>query len=350
MMRFSRKALALAFAAVFCISAAGCSSTDKSWSMKDGSETLPVGCYIYNLYYAYSEANSQKTDSTKTVFEQNIDDQDGKTWIRSEAYTLTKEILLIDQKMTSMNLTLSDTDTSDINSLNSSTWSSYSTKMEKYGIAQSSFNKSYGEFLYKKQAVFKATYGKGGTKAVSDSELKDYYLKNYTDFSYIVCALYATDSSGNYSASFTDDQIAAAKAPLDTYAAAISAGSMTMEDAATVYANSLGTTSTVLHTDSINAETNTSYPDAFLTELKAMNAGDVKAFEVSDAKAYVLLYKNDAAANADTKIASETDRESLLYEYKSDTFSDELKSEAAAMSDVTVNDAALNSYDPKMFA
>lgn len=349
-MRFSRKVLAAAFAAVFCVSAAGCSNVDKSWSMKNSSETLPIGCYIYNLYYAYSEANSSKTDSTKTVFEQQIDGQDGKAWIRSEAYTLTKEILLVDQKMTSMNLSLTDTETTDISSLNSSTWSSYSSTMEKYGIAQSSFNKAYGEFLYKKQSLFNATYGKTGTKAVSDSELKDYYIKNYTDFSYLVCALYATDSSGNYSASYTDEQIAAAKAPLDTYAAAVSAGTMTMEDAATAYANTLGTTSNVLYSDSINADTNTNYPDAFLTELKSMSAGEVKAFEITDAKAYVLLCKKDTSASADTKLASETDRENLLYEYKSSAFSDELKAEAEAMTDVTANEAALNSYDPSMFA
>lgn len=350
MIKIMKKALALALAAVFCASAAGCSNVDKSWSMKNSSETLPVGCYIYNLYLSYSEANSNKTDSTKTVFEQQIDNEDGATWIRSEAYSLTKQILLVDQKMTDLNLSLTDDETSSVNSFNSSTWSSYSTQMETYGVAQSSFNKAYGEFLFKKQKIFESIYDTNGTNAVSDSELKDYYINNYTDFSYMVCALYQTDSSGNYSASYTDEQKAAAKEPLDNYAAAISAGTMTMQEAGDAYATALGTTSTVLYSDSLNLSSTSNYPDLFISTLESMQTGEVQAFELSDVQAYVLLYKNDTAANADEKISSSTDRSNLLYEYKNEEFEANLKSEAESMTGVTVNEAALNSYDPTMFA
>lgn len=349
-MKFFKKSIALLLAAVFCASAAGCSGGDKSWAVKDDSASLPVGCYVYNLYVAYQQADSEKKDSSKAVLDQKIENKDAKTWMRDTAYTATKTLFLVDRKMKSMKLSLTAAEQKNADSLNASAWSQYSSNMEKYGVAQSSFNKAYGELIYKERKIFSAVYGKGGTKAVSDSDLKDYYVKNYTDFSFLFCPLYKTDSSGNYSSSFTDAQKKEAKAPIDEYAAKMKAGKMTMAQAAAAYKTKLKSSEDQLHTASINAATDTNYPEAMRTALKSMKTGEVKALSLTDAQAYVLLYKGDTAKNADAMIASETERANLLYSYKGATFTDELRKEADSLKDVTVNDAALNSYDPKMFA
>ncbi len=348
-MKFTKRMTALVLSVIFCAGAAGCSSADKSWAMKNSSETIPIGCYIYNLFASYQTADNEKKDSSKKVLDQKIDNQDAKTWIRNNAFDNTKKILLIDKKMKDMKLSLTSEEQKAADTLSSSTWSKYSSNLEKYGIAQSSFNSAYGNFIYKEKKIFDAIYGKGGTKAVSDTDLKNYYVKTYTDCSYIVCNLYKTDSSNNYVSSFTDAEKKSAEKPLNDYASQISSGKMTMSQAADAYKTQIKSSSDQLHSDSIDLSTDTSYPATFRSTLKAMKVGECKAFEITDSQVYVLLYKADASKNADSVLAS-SQRSSLLFSYKEAEFNTSLKKEADTMTGVSVNNTAINSYDPSMFA
>lgn len=348
-MKFIKKLTACALSAVLCAGTVGCSGSDKSWAMKRDSETVPIGCYIYNLYASYQTADSEKKDSSKAVLSQKIDSKDAKTWIRDSAYSSTKQILLINQKMKDMKLSLTADEKKAADTLNSTAWAQYSSKFEKYGIAQSSFNAAYGNHIYNERKIFSAIYGKGGSKAVSDADLKNYYVKNYTDCSFLVCPLYKSDSSGNFVSAYTDAQKKAAEKPLNDYAEQIAAGKMTMTQAAAAYKTALKSSAEQLHTDSINLSTDTNYPQTFRDTLKALKAGECKAFEIKDAQSYILLYKEDAAKTAASILAS-SQRDNLLFSYKGDEFNTTLKKEAEAMAGVTVNDRALNSYDPSMFA
>lgn len=347
-MKFRNRALAALLAAALCIPAAGCSGTDKSWAVKDSASTVPIGAYVYSLYNAYSQADGKKTDSSKDLFSQKIENKDAKTWIREKALTSTKQLLLLDKKMKDMSLTLTDAEKKSASDMNSQTWSQYSSTFEKYGVAQSSFEMAYGDAYEKEQAVFNAVYGKNGAKAVSDAELKSYYTKNYTAFSYMLCPLYKTDASGNYAA-MTDAEKKQAKAVFDGYVSQIKAGTTTLAKAADAYKLAQKSQNDELYAESVNLATDTNYPDAMKTALKAMQAGEIKTLELTDAQAYVILQKEDVDKTADSKIASADNRESLLLAYKSGDFMTELGKEADAMTDVTVNDKAINSYDPKMF-
>lgn len=193
-MKKTKRAVSLILAALLVVSAAGCSG-DKSWAAKDSSTTVTIGSYIYYLYTAYSSAQSKVSDSSKKVLEQKIDGKDASAWIREKAMTSTKEQILVSREMKSRKLSLSDDEKKQAESMTDSTWSSYSKTLEKYGIAKTSFqavvNSEYG-----KDKVFEAIYGKGGTKAVSDEDLKNYFVKNDTSFSFLACPLYTTDSSG----------------------------------------------------------------------------------------------------------------------------------------------------------
>jgi hypothetical protein len=348
-MKFRNRVLAVLLAAALCIPAAGCSGEDKSWAVKDSASSVPVGAYIYYLYSAYEEAENKKTDSSKDLFSQQIENKDAKTWIREKALTYTKQLLLLDKKMKELNVTLTDEQKKSASDMNTQAWSQYSSAFEKYGIAQSSFEAAYGNTYEKEQAIFDAVYGKKGTKAVSDEELKSYYTKNYTAFSYMACPLYKTDSNGSYSA-MTDAEKKEAKKTFDGYVSQIKAGQMTMEKAADAYKLSMNSTTDVLYSESLNLTTDTNYPDAMKTALKSMQAGEVKAIELTDEQVYVILQKNDAGKTADSKISSDNTRESLLVSYKSGDFLMELGKEADAMTGIEVNEKALNSYDPKMFA
>lgn len=349
-MKFLNKAVAAILAAALCIPAAGCSGGDKSWAVKDSSsEPVPIGAYIYNLYSAYGQADKKKADSSKSVLDQKIENKDAKTWIREKALTSTRELLLFNKKMKDMNLTLTAADTKNASDMNSQVWGSYASTLEKYGIAQSSFETAYGMALEKERKIFDATYGKNGKRAVSDTELKEYYTKNYTDFSYMACLLYKKKSDGSVDSVFTDAQKKSAEAVFDGYVSQIKAGKMTVQQAADAYKTAQKSTTDVLQNDSINLATDANYPDAMKTALKSMKTGEVKALELKDAQMYVLLSKGDVVKNADAKISSENSRESLLLSYKFEEFSTAMEKEADAMTGVELNDKALNSYDPKMF-
>ena len=348
-MKLRNRLLPVLLAAALCIPAAGC-SVDKSWAVKDSSTTVPVGVYIYNLYSAYEQADTtKKTDASKSVLDQKIDNKDAKTWIREKALTNTRMTILLDKKLKEMKLTFNATNKKTAADMNSQVWTSYSKNFESYGIAQSSFELAYGTTVEKQRMIFDAIYGKNGTKPVSDADLKAYYTKDYTDFSYMVVPLYTTDSSGNYSAALTDAQKKAAKKVFDEYAEKIKAGTITMTQAGADYKTAKKSSEDLLHTATVNLATDTTFPTELKTAIKAMKVGDVKTVDLSQQQAYVLLYKEDSNKSAETKISTADGRESLLTAFKSQEFTAELEKEADAMTGISVNSKALDSYDPKMF-
>lgn len=347
-MKYLKKIAVLALAAAVCASAAGCSA-DKSWAVQSGSTKVPIGSYVYYLYSAYQTADGKKTDSSKKVLDQKIENKDAKTWIREKALTYTKQLVALDKKMSDMKLTLSDTEKKSAESMANSAWSQYSAQLEKFGIAQSSFQLAYGDAYYKEKKIFDAIYGKNGTKAVPDDELKSYYTKNYTDFSYIACNLYTTDASGNYVKAYSDAQKKDAEKPINDYADQIKAGKMTIQQAADAYKKVLKSSNNQLHAGNVNLTTDTQYPAAMKTALKSMKDGEVKTVELKDEQTYLLIVKNDINKSAATQISNADNRSNLLVSYKSDEFTTELQKETDALTGVTVNDSALNSYDPKMF-
>lgn len=347
-MKFCKKATAAVLAAALCLSAAGCSGTDKSWAVKTDSKSIPIGCYIYNLYSSYQQASMKVSDTSKSVLEQKVENKDAKTWIRGEALSSTRELLLLDKKMSELKLTLSDADKKRVSDANSAAWSKYSANMEKYGIAQTSFEQSYGNAVVKEEKIFNAIYGKGGTKAVADSELKDFYVKNSTDFSFIVCTLYTQDSSGSTTA-FTDKEKKNAEEILENYATQIKTGKLTMTKAAAAYKVLKKLSDEQLHTVKANFTGSSSYPEAMTTALKSMKAGEVKTLELKDQQMFILMQKDDSAKNAEAELKDEASRDSILQSCKTEEFLTDLKKEADAMTGITVNNKALDSYDPKMF-
>ena len=341
--------MAALLAAALCIPVAGCSGADKSWAVKDASESVPVGAYIFNLYSAYAQADQKKTDSSKDVLSQKIENKDATTWIREKALTSTKVLLLLDQKMKQMNLTFTDAEKKSASDMNAQTWSSVSSSMEKFGVAQSSFELAYGTAFEKERKVFDATYGKGGKQAVSDADLKDYYTKNYTDFSFIACPLYKAKADGSFDSAFTDAQKKTSENVINNYLTQIKAGKMTMQKAADNYKTVQKSAADQLHKDSVELASDTNYPAEMKAALNSMKTGEVKAVELKSAQMYVLLSKEDNVKSVDSKIASASDRENLLLACKSSEFLASLEKDANALTGASSNDKVLNSYDPKMF-
>ncbi|HCR43383.1 MAG TPA: hypothetical protein DIV41_02260 [Ruminococcaceae bacterium] len=345
-----KKFSAVLLAAVFIVSGTtACASDKKSWAAKNDSMTVPIGSYICYLYSEYNNASSQVTDSTKSVLSQKIDSKDATSWIREKALNDVKTLFVIDSKMKELNLKLDDTESKTISSAAASQWEQYGTQFEKWGVAQSSFSLSFYESSQKLAQIFYATYGNGGKKAVSDADLKSYYVKNYSDFSYISLPLYKSSSSGKVTA-MTAAEKKKAESEFDGYIEKIKAGTMTMQQAADAYKTSSKSTSDQLQSDMANLSSS-GYPDDMKKMISAMKSGEVKAQEISSGTTsfYVMVMKNDIDKTISDEVKDETKRKSLLYTYKYKEFSESISKEAEALKDVTVNDSALNSYDPSMF-
>lgn len=347
-MKKLKKFSAVMLAVLLMFGTAACSS-DKSWAAKNDSLTVPIGSYICYLYSEYNNASSKVSDSSKPVLSQKIDSKDATSWIREKALTDVKTLFVIDSKMKELGLKLNDSETKTLSSTVSSQWEQYGTQFEKWGIAESSFSFSFYEEPQKLDKIFLATYGKGGKKAVSDSDLKNYYVKNYNDFSYISMPLYTSSTNGKVTA-MTDDAKKKTESEFDGYISKIKAGTMTMQQAADAYKTSSKSTSDELQTDMTNLSTS-SYPDSMKKMIGGMKSGEAKVQEVSSGTTsfYVLVMKNDIEKIIDDDIKDETQRKSLLYTYKSTEFTNEIGKEATALKDVKTNDSALNSYDPSMF-
>nr|WP_319489463.1 peptidylprolyl isomerase [uncultured Caproiciproducens sp.] len=345
MLKLSKKIVAAVLAFAMLAGVTACKS-DNSWAMKNDSLTTPIGVYVYYLYSAYQTAQGTVTDTTKPVLEQKVDGKDAVTYIKDKALTDTKMLFLINDKMKELSITLTADETKAISSETDTQWAQASTTLEKFGVSKASFNLAYSDYYTKYQKVFTALYGKGGKKEVSDADLKTYFEKNYTDFSYFLKPLYNTDTTGN-TVPLTDAETAAAKKELDGYAADVKAGKKTMQQAADAYKTSSKQTTEQLQSATEILNASSGYPADFITLLSSMKAGEVKAAEVSGV--YLVIMKNDVSKKTATQLATESTRSSVLAQMKGTEYSDDMDKAAAAYTNVILNQKALDSYKPSMF-
>lgn len=345
MNRLFKRAVSVILAAIMAAGMTACGG-DGTWAVKTADQSVPIGAYIYFLYSAYSEAQAKVTDTTKSVLDQQIDGKKGDQWVKDRALSYTKSILYADKQLKDMNLSLTSSEESDLQSQVDASWSSYQSTLEGYGISKTSFSKVNAMLSTKFSKLFNAIYGKGGTKEVTDSQLKDFFTTNYTSFSYIMTPLYKSDSSGQ-STAMTDDEKAAAKKKLDDLSVQINAGSMTAEQASAKYKTDNSLTDDPLTPALSNLNKNSEgYPTEMADALKAMKNGEAKTVEASST--YFLLVKGDVNAKV-SELSTDSQRASVLNAMKSEEFLNNLLTEADKMQGITVNTGAVNKYQPTMF-
>ena len=343
-MKTWKKCLAAVLSLAIMASATACSGADKSWAVKNDNLTVPIGAYIYNLYSAYQQASVQVEDSTKPILEQTVEDQDAATWIKENALRQTKSILVIDDKMKELNISLTEDELQQVSDQTDSYWGSISTAMTEYGVSKSSFNLAYADYYTKYAKVFDAIYGKGGTQEVSDADVKDYYVTNYMAFSYVLAPIIDMTTGTNLS----EDELSQLDTEFKDYAAKINDGSMTAQEAADAYKTSSGDDTVQLYTDAANFNGETSsYPEEFGTSLKSMKDGECRIVEVQGLYK-VLLVKDDVTATAENKISDEASRTAILQNMKQEEFK-QMIDEAADGYSAEINQKAIDSYQPDMF-
>lgn len=350
MKSITKKLVAGATACLCLVSAlTGCYSEDKAWSAKRGDDTAPIGVYIYYLSSAYSEALGKVEDASKSVFDQEIDGKDGAQWVKDRAKESIQLMYYVDQKFEDMGLTLDDDDKSQISSITSSAWSYSSSSFNQYGISQQSLEKAYSQFVVKYQKIFEATYGKGGEKEVSDEDLRSFYEDKYTDFEYFTCSYTKTNEDGS-SEAMSDEEKAEAKKQFEEYVTKIQNHDLTMSTAADEYKKSIDSDTDLLQSQTLDLDTEAYYyPDEVVEKLKSMKEGEVSYVDLPDSNRFYVLQKNSISEKCDEVLKDDSQRLNVLSTMKSEEFSKAMEEAAAALDDITFNDAALDSYNPNMF-
>ena len=320
-----------------------CDSTDKTWAMKRGDTTIPIGCYIYNFYVTTLNAPYQEgVDSSKSMLEQEIEGKPAETWIRENAIRSTKLMLAVDDMMNELGLSLSEEDQKQIETNTNSGWTQLSSALEKY-VAKSSYQKAYTELNYKYTMVFEALYGEGGEKEVPEEELLQYVKEHYTDYSYIMAPLY--DSS--YQA-LEDEKKTAVRDLLEDCVKKINDGSMTVEEAAEAYEKEMETSDSL--TSGVTDLETPGNNDKLVEALKKIDAGNAYFVDLSEeSSCYFLVYKRDINKTAGEYLDNEDNRLSVLSELKGDEFADMMEEKVDTMTGVEINDAALNEYTASMY-
>ena len=320
-----------------------CDSTDKTWAMKRGDTTIPIGCYIYNFYVTTLNAPYQEgVDSSKSMLEQEIEGKPAETWIRENAIRSTKLMLAVDDMMNELGLSLSEEDQKQIETNTNSGWTQLSSALEKY-VAKSSYQKAYTELNYKYTMVFEALYGEGGEKEVPQEELLQYVKEHYTDYSYIMAPLY--DSS--YQA-LEDEKKTAVRDLLEDCVKKINDGSMTVEEAAEAYEKEMETSDSL--TSGVTDLETQGNNDKLVEALKKIDTGNAYFVDLSEeSSCYFLVYKRDINKTAGEYLDNEDNRLSVLSELKGDEFADMMEEKVDTMTGVEINDAALNEYTASMY-
>ena len=332
-----KKLLAAALAAVLCLSLTACYSENNSWAARKGDDTLPIGAYIYFLNSAYSEA-ADKVSSDQEVLKADIDGATGKQWTLDRAENYLRSYYYLSEKAEEMGVGLTEEDLESAAASTDSMWTYYKTTLEGMGIAKESFNKAYSVYNTLYEKVFDKIYAEGGDLEVPEDELKAYFTENYYSYDYFYVSLSTTDEDGN-SVDMSDDEKASVKESLDAYAAQINAGRLTVEEAATEYAEVAlgGEENSTYYAPSPILKDNAS--ETIKTALEDAQEGEAV---VADASTGYYLLRRKAIADTFDEIKDDEDQvESILGNMKAKDFQEYVIQQGAQEEGVEINAGAL---------
>ena len=357
--------------ALSAVLATGC-SMGKEWSYKTSDKELAIGVYIYCLDLAYQQAQTKAKelddyDGTNDKWlDLEITDDDGNTavarqWIKDDAQKKCLNFLAVEKGMKDEGASVDEATQQAADEQAKTYWNvgqyanygyimPMSKELEPYGISYDSFRYCTSQYSVNYSALFAKLYGEGGSQEVSDSELEDYFIENYVDYSYIPVQLYeaSTDEAGeSKSVALSDEKIADYTAELEGYVKDINDGK-SYDDvvSACTEKHELSQSPAVDNTEQLESVSAGDQIKDALKDLGNNKAVTVKVGEGDSGMLY-LVYKRNSADSAKDYLESETNRAGVLNTMKKDDFEDYLKKIVEDL-DYEKN-SAVDGYDPKMF-
>ena len=357
--------------ALSAVLATGC-SMGKEWSYKTSDKELAIGVYIYCLDLAYQQAQTKAKelddyDGTNDKWlDLEITDDDGNTavarqWIKDDAQKKCLNFLAVEKGMKDEGASVDEATQQAADEQAKTYWNvgqyanygyimPMSKELEPYGISYDSFRYCTSQYSVNYSALFAKLYGEGGSQEVSDSELEDYFIENYVDYSYIPVQLYeaSTDEAGeSTNVALSDEKIADYTAELEGYVKDINDGK-SYDDVVSAYTekHELSQSPAVDNTEQLESVSAGDQIKDALKDLGNNKAVTVKVGEGDTGMLY-LVYKRNSADSAKDYLESETNRAGVLNTMKKDDFEDYLKKIVEDL-DYEKN-SAVDGYDPKMF-
>lgn len=357
--------------ALSAVLATGC-SMGKEWSYKTSDKELAIGVYIYCLDLAYQQAQTKAKelddyDGTNDKWlDLEITDDDGNTavarqWIKDDAQKKCLNFLAVEKGMKDEGASVDEATQQAADEQAKTYWNvgqyanygyimPMSKELEPYGISYDSFRYCTSQYSVNYSALFAKLYGEGGSQEVSDSELEDYFIENYVDYSYIPVQLYeaSTDEAGeSKSVALSDEKIADYTAELEGYVKDINDGK-SYDEVVSAYTekHELSQSPAVDNTEQLESVSAGDQIKDALKDLGNNKAVTVKVGEGDSGMLY-LVYKRNSADSAKDYLESETNRAGVLNTMKKDDFEDYLKKIVEDL-DYEKN-SAVDGYDPKMF-
>lgn len=339
------KILAGACALSVAVSMAGCSDT--SWAIKYKSITIPSGVYLtYLLSFgeeaktqtsqatasASSSSTSSKTSKSTDVWSQKIQGQNAQTWAINQAISACKQLALLEQMSVDNKVKLTAAEKSKADTSAKQIFQNNESIFKNNNIAISSFNRIYeDESLYEK--VFEKIYGKGGSKAVSDDDLKQYYLKNYVHIKQI----FVNKQNSSTGAALTGADLTKAQAKAQEALKAVSADKANFQKYVDQYNEDPGMKS---NPDGYIFTKDDGYDQAFKDEALKLNIGDIGMAQ-SD-MGFFIEYKQPLDTNAASFTSKKTD---VLEKMKGTEFNNLMQNNGKTMK-IDKNDGTINQFPP----
>ncbi len=378
-----KKIFAMTLVMVMVLALGACSdiprTRDAQWSYKTELEEYSAGVYIYALYSAYEQAYSivsenqgNEFDSTKSILDINSTfDETGKVylckdWVKNEADKIVRNIAALDMEINKYGIELDAEIVASARKQAKNDWvlgyyydysPEYSVPvkdiLEPYGISFDSYFAASGNLANVKQmAIFNHFYNKGGIKEVPESELKAYFEKEYTSYSYFTVNFFTTteDESGvATTVPFTETEINNMKSVLKSYYN-LALKDVSIDNIAKTYMDYAGLKTNPLTGNTEILENSTTLPSEVAVVLAEMEEGTAKVIYTGkeDSQIAYFMYKNPISKASDEYLKDETNYTQILTKLKGDEFVDYLL-EITDTVQCQVNSAYVDEFDPKMF-
>ena len=344
------KPAAVLAAAAFIVGASGCSDT--SWSMKTNTSTLSNGNWIYYTYTSLNSALSkaeEESGESIDLKEKNPADikVEGKSlidWVNEDATKSCVAQLTIEKLVKDKKVVYSENDLKSISSNYEYYYNMGQAFYEKLGVSKETFSNVEARTQFLSDALFKKLYNEGGEKAVSDDELKKYFMENYTDYYFISYALTNADSEGEEQ-SIDDETKDTVKANFAKYAKMINEEGADTEKIEEQYKTDFKVES-VTPTKNVNKLDNAGFSEDLTNAIKELDEKKATVKEIDNTM--YLIYKGSISEDAE-KISDDSSAEdsisriNILYGMKNDEFKEFLEAEQAKLK-YEKNDNCISKY------
>ncbi|MBC8570566.1 hypothetical protein [Zongyangia hominis] len=356
-MKLGKKILAAVMAmCMVALTFAGCAGQDTTWiaTDKEGNK-VPIGIYLYQRFEAYTEALDLAEDKGSDAWGQQIEGKSCYDWVNDKATQAVKEYVAVEEKFKEGGYTLAEEQQAYAEQQAANRYNYYSGLYDANGISLDSITAIYLNNM-KRSVIFQETYSPGGSKGLSEDDLKNELKDNYLRFKVVMVS--KDDTEGKQ---LGEEDLKKAEASRDEYLKRAQAGEdfdKLIIESEDVYLKAKAGDENYEPTDSDYGHKHTN-KDAHLTIMrkdstnasadlldaiaKAANGTFGKA---EDTDYYYVFQKLDITEEIDTTI--KTLEAQLTSDLKADDFDVEV-AEWAENTQMTFNDKAISQHKNKQF-